>query len=252
MIRVEYKDGGRADICLERPERHNALSLAMLDALRHVCTELTARMDIQVVVLRADGPTFCAGGDLTEVVTMLHPGGGANLQHCGTAALAAFSALPMPTVVSLWGPAIGGGAELALAADFRIAGPLGAFEFRHLRLGVTPAWGSVKHLLSTVGLQAARRMLLRGERFDAQALELCGLATLAADAVDEAAAIDAFLVPLRRQEPAALRRMKHLLHVYANQPSVDQVEADAFIESWGSAGHLTRTLDALKRTDPKR
>lgn len=165
-VRLE-RDGAVAAVVLARPGKRNALTTAMLDELARLADVLGDDPTIRAVVVRGEGPAFCAGADLAEFGTV---GPGTALDRwtpAGQRAFARLAALPQPTVAAVHGPAIGGGLELALATTFRVAAPDGVFAMPEVGIGTVPGWSGMSRLPALVGAQRARRMLLLGERVPA-------------------------------------------------------------------------------------
>ena len=186
MALVEVsRDGAVAVLRLNRPEKHNALSTAveaeLLDALGS--PEVT---DSAAVVLTGNGRSFCAGADVTEIREM------------GTDAILAYyrasgrvyetlAGLPRPSVAAVHGYCLGGGFELALAADFRVADGTARFGFPEVGLGILPSSGGTLRVVRACGPVLARELLLIGDRFDASRARTLGLVT---EVVDDGAALD--------------------------------------------------------------
>jgi enoyl-CoA hydratase len=213
--------GRVARITLARPERRNALSFELLGQLEEALNGFSADPEVRVIVLDHDGDVFCAGGDLTELSGTCTPEGAESLRAIGTRVLQAFALSPKPIVAALSGPAIGGGAELAIACDFRLMGSNARIEFKHLRLAATPAWGSVARLTQLLGGARATTALMRAQSINATEAQALGLAhAFESTLVEDLAAMPPFAVT---QLKAALRGTA--------------TEEDAFLRSWASNEH---------------
>lgn len=147
--------GQVAVVTLNRPERRNAISAALLAGLRQAVTELDARPDVRAIVLTGADPAFCAGLDLTELG---QPGGPLSAVAGGPV----IGELGTPLIGAVNGPAVTGGLELALACDFLVASERAAFADTHARVGVMPGWGLTVALPEAVGLRRAREMSATG------------------------------------------------------------------------------------------
>ncbi|HMV68902.1 MAG TPA: enoyl-CoA hydratase/isomerase family protein, partial [Myxococcota bacterium] len=154
--RVTLRSEGRAgSLTLEHPEARNAVSIAMMRDLA-LAVEAALRAGLDTIVLRGAGAGFCAGGYLPEVRRALVEPEGARAMCAGmTAVLDALSASPALVIAAIDGPAVGGGVELALAADVRVIAPGAWMELRQARLGVTAGWGGAHRLVRRVGPGAA-------------------------------------------------------------------------------------------------
>jgi enoyl-CoA hydratase len=179
--RAERNGAIWAEIELNRPEKANALTMTMMAALAERIAEIESDREIRAVVLRGRGRFFSAGGDI-EAWGSLSPQDMADRWILpGIRVLNRLAGLPVPVVAALSGHALGGGLELALAADMRIAQKSTRLGVPEVALGMISGWGGVRRLAETVGVARARHMALMGEPITAeQALEW-GLVTAVAD-----------------------------------------------------------------------
>jgi enoyl-CoA hydratase len=144
-----------AVVTLNRPERRNALSGALLTGMRATLTELNSRPDIRAIVLTGADPAFCAGLDLTELG---QPGSPLSSATGGPV----IPQLDKPLIGAINGVAITGGLELALACDFLVASERARFADTHARIGIHPGWGLTYELPAAIGLRRAREMTATG------------------------------------------------------------------------------------------
>ena len=160
------RDAHVATVTLARPEAHNALSTALCEALLDALEEVAADGGVRAVVLAGEGPSFCTGADLKErrgkslAFMRRH-----NRLIAGAAN--AIAALPQPVVAALHGYVLGGGAELALACDFRVAAEGCRIGFPETALGIIPGAGGTQRLPRLVGPTAAKELIFTGRRLDA-------------------------------------------------------------------------------------
>jgi enoyl-CoA hydratase/carnithine racemase len=230
------RDGALATFTLDSPGARNGLSLGMMLTLGEEVAGLASRDEVAAVLLRAEGPAFCAGGDLREVRSSWGtPEGGRAVAAAMGAILDALLQLPAVVVAAVHGPAIGGGAELLTAADVRVLGPEGAFEFRQVRLGVACGWGGARRLPLHVAAPTATTWLLGGARVDREAATRTAYAIGADDA--EAGA-RAFLASVLASPVAAVRAQKTQIAA-ARAPWLGDRTADvaAFASVWGGPAH---------------
>jgi enoyl-CoA hydratase len=163
-------------ITVNDPDRRNVLTDAMSAALRSAVQRAEADPGVHAVVVTGAGKAFCAGADLSAL--------GVSAQDVLRRIYDGFLAVAdcvLPTVAAVNGPAVGGGLNLALACDIRIAGPAALFDARFQKLGIHPGGGMTWMLQRTAGPQVARAALLFGMRFDADAAVRHGLALSVAD-----------------------------------------------------------------------
>lgn len=230
------REGALATVTLDSPEARNGLSLGMMRTLGEGVAALAAADDVAAVLVRAEGPVFCAGGDLREVrASWGTPEGGRVVAAAMGTILDALLQLPALVVAAVRGPAIGGGAELLTAADLRVLGADGAFEFRQVRLGVACGWGGARRLPLHVPAPTATAWLLTGARVDRGAAVAASYASAADDAEAGARSL---LAPVLAAPIAAVRAQKAQI-VAARAPWLGDrtADVDAFVSVWGGPAH---------------
>jgi enoyl-CoA hydratase len=160
-------DGGVGTVTIDRPERHNALDSATLSALESALAEARDD-DVAALVLTGAGEeAFSVGADVRELADASVAEADAYVAAAQrvTGELAGF---PVPTVAAIDGYCLGGGWELALNCDLRVASERAVLGHTELDLAVVPAWGGVRKLVRLVGDETARRLVFFAERLDAQ------------------------------------------------------------------------------------
>ncbi len=205
-LRCEER-GGVALVTLNRPARRNALSGALLTALRATMAELDGQPAVRAIVLTGADPAFCAGLDLAELGQP-----GSELAAAGSGPVLA--SLTKPLIGAVNGAAVTGGLELALACDFLIASERATFADTHARVGIMPGWGMTYALPEAVGVRRARQLSATGNFIDARTALTWGLVNhvvphgelaefalgLAADAAaNDAAAVQSIFATYREQ-----------------------------------------------------
>jgi enoyl-CoA hydratase/carnithine racemase len=160
-------------VTLARAEAANALSRGLVAGLRARLGELAAERDLRVIVLTGAGDkAFCAGADLKERRTFTTDETRAFLADLN-AAVDALAAFPRPVIAALNGAAFGGGLELALACDLRIAAEHVSLGLPEVQLGIIPGAGGTQRLARACGIAVAKELVLTGRRIDARrALDL--------------------------------------------------------------------------------
>ena len=167
------RHGHVAEIVLDRPEAHNALSTAMAGELAAACADVAADRAVRAVVLSASGEkAFCVGADLKERNAF----GDADLMRQRPVFRAAFGGvmdLPQPTVAAVFGFALGGGSEFALACDLIVADETAVFGLPEVTVGVVPGGGGTQTLVRRIGWSRAADLILTGRKVPAvEAYEL--------------------------------------------------------------------------------
>jgi len=162
---------GVATITLNRPESRNALNLDMCDRLIGFSRECISNSQIRLVLVRANGPVFCAGADLKERQGM-NEAQVRERRMKGFAAYAALEALPMPVIAVVQGPAVGSGCEIAGACDFIVATPQASFRTPEALRGTV---GATQRLPRVLGKRLAKDMMLTGRELRAEEAMQAGL-----------------------------------------------------------------------------
>jgi len=206
-----HESEGVLEIKLNRPDRRNAMTAEMQDELIAALAH-AEESSAKVVMLAGSGASFCAGLDLAELASM---SGKSAAEHVADARRIArlFSALytlSLPTIAVVNGPAIAGGAGLAILCDFTLAIPEAKFGFTEVKIGFIPALVSV-YLGLQIGEKRARSLLLTGRLFDAQEAKEIGLVNEIVPAQDLSSRAHLLAHQLMQNSPAALRATKQLL-----------------------------------------
>ncbi len=232
---------------IERPERLNGLGTTLARELTLALAELRRRGVMpRALVLTATpvakGPrrTWVAGGDLKEL-TELKTGAEARAYATSLSAfIAGLDELPCPVIIAVDGAAIGGGAELALAGDLRLATGASSFEFKQLKVGLATGYGGAGRLVELVGLGKAQAILYRSETLTAgEALALGLVHEVANDDRDLEARCHDLASQLAALSPQAFAAQKAMLwHAVRSHPGAARAaEAELFTRIWRNPEH---------------
>jgi len=244
----------RADVLhltLNRPEKRNALSLALLDEIGATLEDFRDKPIKCAVITGAGDRCFAAGGDLNELNAIRSPEQTRAMSERGHAALDAIRYFPAPVIGALNGLALGGGAELAMACDIRIAAAHADLGLIQSKLNLTTAWGGGIDLINAIGNSAALEVLCSGRRLTAtEALDMRIYSTVAGDDSNFASFVADYLTSFTqpgltvfRSYKATAARRRHAL-----QAELLETARDGFIESWNHEDHW----DAARRALPKK
>jgi enoyl-CoA hydratase/carnithine racemase len=215
-VTVELGDGGVLAVTLSRPQVRNALDSESFRIIGEAFGTRAHQRDVRVVVLRGEGDHFCSGLDRNLLAALAAAGTGDVQNGSGEGkawqrALLAVENCPRPTIAVVQGACIGGGVELALACDFRIATNDAHFALMEMRYAFLPDLGGIHRLQRDVGLARAKEMVYFGERVEAQTLERWGaLNEIAADDALEATT-KRWLERCRNAAPLAVAAAKRLM-----------------------------------------
>ncbi len=240
--KLGQKEGGLLRVTLNRPEKRNALSRKVLSELRETFEANRGDETLKAVVLTGAGDkSFAAGGDLRDLDGVRTHGGAVEMAEQAKAALDSIRSFPVPVVAALNGNAMGGGAELAMACDFRVAASHARIGFVQGRLNITSAWGGGVDLMRRVGPDRALALLCRGEMVDCIQARAEGLIDSHAEAGEGLeSALGAFLAPFLRQAPQVLRGFKALAagaRAGLSRRELDKLETELFAPTWVHQDH---------------
>ena len=166
---------GVLTIILNRPEKRNAIGIEMIRTLIDILTGIESDKNVKVVKITGSGDkAFSAGGDLKEFKA-LDKQGIINWIQSGHKAFHLLENLSKPTIAMISGYCLGGGLELAIACDFRIADETAIFGSPELKYGWIPGWGGLSRLKRIVGESKAKEIIMLAENFDADKAKEMGL-----------------------------------------------------------------------------
>ncbi|MFJ8824655.1 enoyl-CoA hydratase/isomerase family protein [Streptomyces sp. NPDC102467] len=204
-VHLEIADGV-GTIRLDRPPM-NALDVATQDRIKELAAEVTARTEVRAVVVRGSEKVFAAGADIKEMQAMDH----AAMVVRSRALQDSFSAvarIPKPVVAAVTGYALGGGCELALCADFRIAGENAKLGQPEILLGLIPGAGGTQRLARLVGPAKAKDLIFTGRQVKAEEALAIGLVDRVVPAGEVFAAAHTWAAKLAQGPAIALRAAK--------------------------------------------
>jgi len=210
VLHLERLDGV-ALLTLDRPERLNALNGALISALEAAVAGFERDPGIRVVVLTGAGRAFCAGADITELEALAGAHAFARHVEAITDAFRRLQHLPQPSIAAINGLALGGGLELALACDLRIAARSARLGVPEVKLGLLPAAGGSQRLGRFLPAAIAKHMLLTGDPITAEIALAHGLVNELVENGEALAAAMRLAVRLAQGPPLALAAAKRLV-----------------------------------------
>lgn len=231
-------DNGVADMTLRRPDKLNALTLAMLAELEHVIESLEAHSNIRALTITGQGRTFSVGADLEQFGVQTPETVRRQWIAAGHRVFNRLAAFLRPTLAVVNGPAFGGGLELALACDLRVAASTATLGQPEVGVGTVPGWGGTARLVAAVGAPRARELVLTGRHLDADTACAWGLLNAVAHPDDLPALRDDLLERLCEPSAVAQELAKTVLNgLIGDAPPALALEA--------LAGSLSATTDDL-------
>jgi enoyl-CoA hydratase/carnithine racemase len=220
-----------ATVTLTRADKHNALDLAMFEQIIGAADRLAAESGVRAVVLHGDGPSFSSGLDVVSIMAAgngldgLVERVGGEVPNWFQRAAHAWLELPMPVIAALHGNCFGGGLQIALGADIRIAAPTTRLSVMEVKWGLVPDMSITRTLPRLVGIDVAKELTFTGRVFDGEEASRLGVVTRVAE--DPLAAAAALAAEIAGRSPHAVRAAKRL-----------------FDESWTGEAQRTLALEA--------
>jgi len=262
-VTVDVADG-IADVRLTRADKRNALDRAMFAGIAAAGEHLKSRRDLRVVVLSGDGRSFCAGLDLSIFATL---GGGdrtgdatgndeprgdpgtltaSGVTHLGQQVAWVWQELDVPVIAAIHGHALGGGLQIALGADIRVAHPDTQLSVREVYWGLVPDMTGTLLLAQLVRPDVIKELVFTARIFDAREAAQLGVVTRLSD--DPVAAAQDLAVEIAGRSPSAVRASKRLLSRTAvaaapEQFAAERAEIGALVGTPDQAEALTAHLE---------
>jgi enoyl-CoA hydratase/carnithine racemase len=220
-----------ATVTLTRPEKHNALDVAMFEAIADAAARLATEPGVRAIVLHGEGPSFCSGLDVAGVMAN-QPGSDALMDPLRGPVPNFFQRpvhgwleVPVPVIAAIHGHCLGGGLQIALAADIRFATPDAHLSVLEVKWGLIPDMAITRTLPRLVGIDVAKELAYTGRVISGSDAHSLGLVTHLAD--DPLAAARELAAEIAARSPDAVRGMKRL-----------------FNESWTGSTEETLRLEA--------
>jgi enoyl-CoA hydratase/carnithine racemase len=239
-VRVEYH-GTAAVIVIDRPSTHNAISRQTMQDLEDAVDEIAAS-NVRAVAVRGAGErVFVSGGDMKELASIRTPEEAQAMANRMRLLLDRLADLPVPVLGALNGHAFGGGCEVAVACDFRIAADDIRLAFNQVQLAIMPAWGGIERLQRLVGPARALWLMTTGRAITAAEAADWGLVEEVIPRADFDERLEAVLDGITRAPRAALSGIKAAARAAspASVPALADQATRSFAAVWVDEDHWT-------------
>ncbi len=230
LITHQLDNQGVCTLALNRPERHNALNVPMMNQLTGQLRQLADDKRVRIIILTGNGESFCSGADLQWMKESVNYTPEQNQQDALQLAtlLRTLHQLDKPTIARINGPAYGGALGLIAACDIALAAHTCQFAFSEVRLGLIPAM-IAPYIIEAIGIRHARRLFLTAERFNAYQAKELGLIHTVADVEQLDEGIEQQRQALLQAGPNAIAQCKSMLREFT-QLEKDQQLASLIAE----------------------
>lgn len=260
-VQVTIEDGV-ADVRLNRPEKLNALDRAMFEGLIEAGRRLSEDRRVRAVVLSGQGRAFCAGLDFASFMAMAGEGGdpGASLldrRHADSPATFAqhaawvWTEVPVPVIAALHGAVLGGGLQIALAADLRFSAPDAQLSVMEIKWGLIPDMSGTQTLRHLLRLDVAKELTFTGRMVEGREAVSLGLVTRLAE--DPRATALTMAREIAEKSPDAIRAGKRLLNQAPLLSAADGLALEARLQRGllGSANQVEAVSANLQKRLPR-
>lgn len=240
MAEVEAdRQGSMVTVSINRPGARNAIAPSTMSALQETIERLAGE-EVSVLILRGAGDrAFVSGGDLKELAKLRSVEEASAMAVQMRGLLDRIASLPMPTIAAINGHALGGGAEVAVACDVRLAVDDATLAFNQAQLAIMPAWGGVERLVQLVGRSTAMELLLSRKRLTAAQAQQIGLVNLTIPRADFDRDVEAFASSIAEIPASVTKAIKSTIDAVRPNTHAESeaVAVRAFAELWASDAH---------------
>ena len=235
------KNASLLEIILNRPEDGNALSLELIEELNEILGNYQDDLEIKLVTLTGQGDKFfIAGGDIKELNAVRSDSDIDEMIKLGRKTLDMIRYYPVPVIALINGYTLGGGAELAMACDYRLAVEKASIGFVHSTLNITTAWGGIIDLIYLLGHTKALFTLIEGKIIKAKEAQELGLIDSVFDDVDSAyLSIESIKETFEKCNTGIIRSNKTIINKSKRlfHQNLETTESVEFKKTWGSKEH---------------
>ena len=235
------KNASLLEIILNRPDDGNALSLELIEELNEILGNYQDDLEIKLVTLTGQGDKFfIAGGDIKELNAVRSDSDIDEMIKLGRKTLDMIRYYPVPVIALINGYTLGGGAELAMACDYRLAVEKASIGFVHSTLNITTAWGGIIDLIYLLGHTKALFTLIEGKIIKAKEAQELGLIDSVLDDIDSAyLSIESIKETFEKCNTGIIRSNKTIINKSKRlfHQNLETTESVEFKKTWGSKEH---------------
>lgn len=240
-------------LTIDRPEAGNSMSAEVSQAFLSILDGIQDDTTLRAVVITGAGKRFfCAGGDVKRYALIETKDQLRSMMRLASTVFRRFEALPIPVIAAINGYAIGGGVELLLGADIRIAAAHAEIGLPQTRLGIITAWGGYERLVRDVGYSRAMEIVMIGERISAADAMRLGLVNAVAEDGDAVTAALEMVAKFDKAAPLALAGAKRVLLAAATRPpdAAESLAIETVVDLWFTEDHREAEKAFTEKRNP--
>ena len=256
-VRINIGDNGVATVTMVRSDKHNALDQAMFESLMDAASQLASNVKVRAVVLHGEGKSFCSGLDVASFMTgeggtdVLLVRDQDRLANFAQRAAYDWSLVPAPVIAAIHGNCFGGGLQIALGADIRIAAPDAKLSIMEIKWGLVPDMAITQTLPRLVPIDVAKELTFTGRIVSGTDAAALGLVTRTAD--DPLAAALKLAGEIAQKSPDAVRAAKRLYdEAWTSNDSAAALvlETELQVGLIGSPNQITAVMAGMSPNEP--
>ncbi len=249
----QERHGNALLLTIDRPEAGNSMSAEVSQAFLDFLDGIEGDNSLRAVIIIGAGERFfCTGGDVKRYALIETKDQLRDMMRLASTVFKRFEALPVPVIAAINGYAIGGGVELLLGADIRIAAPHAEIGLPQIRLGIITAWGGYERLVRDIGYSRAMEVVMIGERVSAREAKRLGLINAVANDGDVVAAALDMAAKFDKAAPLALAGAKRVLLAAATRPleEAEPLAQNTVVDLWFTEDHREAEAAFAEKRDP--
>jgi enoyl-CoA hydratase len=245
ILKTEINDA-IALVTISRPQAMNALNTRFFAEMDDFVTKVSVMSEIRVMIITGEGKSFVAGADISEMVNKNEEEGSA-FSRLGQNTFSSFGKLDIPVIAAINGFALGGGLELAMACDFRIASSKAKFGQPEVNLGLIPGYAGTQRLPRLVGMGDALYLLMTADMIGAEDALRIGLIQKVVEPEELMEEVMKIAVNIATKGPEAIKKVKKVVRLgrEMNRNFGEELEAEEFGSLFGEGKQGKEGMDAF-------
>ena len=239
VIKQERR-GSALILTIDRPEAGNSLSADVFESFIDILDRSEGDTSLRAVIITGAGDRFfCTGGDVKRYALLETRDELREVMSLARSAFNRFESFPAPIIAAINGYAIGGGFEMLLATDLRIAAPTAKISMPQVRLGIISGWEGYERLVRDIGFTRAMQVATTGERYSAEEALRLGIINAIAEDGDVVGAAMKFVAEIEKAGPLALAVAKAVIHKSAKGPpdEAETLAIERYVDLWFTEDH---------------